>query len=89
MKELFREMFKEQEQALIKMLSSCINTLNQRLDELTLQVTDNNNKLKEICKETDDLKLNLDASLNIYEGKLNKLEKTIEFEKEKNRTDLE
>ena len=36
MKELFREMFKEQEQALIKMLSSCTNTLNQRLDELKL-----------------------------------------------------
>ena len=82
-------MLKEQEQALIKILFSSTNTLNQRLDELTLEVTDNNNKLKEICKETDDLKLSLDASLNVYEDKLNKLEKIIEFEKEKNRTELE
>ena len=87
-KESFREMLKEQEQALIKMLSSSTDTLNQRLDKLTLQVT-KNNKLKEICKETDDLKVSLDASLNIYEDKLNKLEKTIEFEKEKSRADLE
>ena len=71
-------MFKEQEQALIKILFSSTNTLNQRLD-----------KLKEICKETDNLKLSLDASLNVYEDKLNKLEKIIEFEKEKNRTELE
>ena len=70
-KVLFREMFKEQEQALIKIFSFCTNILNQRLDKLILQVTDNNNKLKEICKETGDLKLSLDASLNIYEDKLN------------------
>ena len=82
-------MLKKQEQALIKILFSSTNTLNQRLDELKLEVTDNNNKLKEICKETDDLKLSLDASLNVYEDKLNKLEKIIEFEKEKNRTELE
>ena len=70
-KVLFREMFKEQEQALIKILSFCTDILNQRLDKLILQVTDNNNKLKETCKETGNLKLSLDASLNIYEDKLN------------------
>ena len=54
MKELFREMFKEEEeQALIKIFSSFTSTLNQRLAKLTLQVTDNNNKLKEIRNETD------------------------------------
>ena len=82
-KDLLRKVFKEQEQALIKILSSCTNTLNQRLDKIRLQVTENNNKLKEICKKTNDLKLSLDTPLNIYHNKLNKLEKTIEFEKEK------
>ena len=38
-KELFREMIKEQEEALIKILSSCNDTLNQRLDKIALQVT--------------------------------------------------
>ena len=44
-------MLKEQEQALIKTLFSSTNILNQRLDELTLHVTDNNYKLKEIREE--------------------------------------
>ena len=35
-------MFKEQEEALLKILSSCTDALNQRLDKLALQVTDNN-----------------------------------------------
>ena len=87
-KELFRKMFKEQQEALLKILSCCTDTLNQRLDKLTLQITDNNSTLKECCKETDDLKLSLDASLNIYDDKLNKLKKTKEFEKE-HRTYLE
>ena len=82
-KELFQEMFKGQEQALFKIPSSCINTLKQRLDKLTLQVIDDNSKLKKICKEADDLKLSLDASLNIYEDKLNKLEKDIDLKKRK------
>lgn len=57
MKELFREMFKEEEeQALIKIFSSFTSTLNQRLDKLTLQVRDNNNKLREICNETNYLR---------------------------------
>ena len=38
---------------------------------------------KKICKETGDIKLSPDASLNIYEDQLNQLEKTIETEKEK------
>ena len=38
-KELFREMIKEQEEALIKILSSCNDALNQRLDKIALQVT--------------------------------------------------
>ena len=49
-KELSQEMFKQQEEALLKILSSCIDTLNQRLDKLTFQVTDNNSKLKETSK---------------------------------------
>ena len=35
-KELFRETFKKQGQALIKILSTCTDTLNQRLDKPTL-----------------------------------------------------
>ena len=60
-KALSRELLKEQEKGLLKILS---------LNKLKLQVTDNNNKLKEICKETDYWKLSLDASLNTYQDKL-------------------
>ena len=70
-------MFKEQEQPLLKILSSCKysrDTLKQRLTKLTLQATDSNNNLKEICKEIENFKLSLDASLNIYEDKRNKAE---------------
>ena len=38
-KDLFREMIKEQEEALVKILSSCNDTLNQRLDKIALKVT--------------------------------------------------
>ena len=74
-------MSKEQEQSLLKILFTCTDILHERLDKLTLQVTDTNNKLKENCNETGYLKLSLDASLNIYEDKLNNVEKTIKFEK--------
>lgn len=73
-------MIKEQEQALIKILSSCTGTLDQRLDKVTLQVTDNNNKLKKICKKKD-LKPTLEVFLNMYEVKLNKVEKALKLKK--------
>ena len=73
-------MIKEQELALIKILSSCTDTLDQRLDKVTLQVTDNNNKLKKICKKKD-LKPTLEVFLNMYEVKLNKVEKALKLKK--------
>lgn len=39
MKESFHEMLKEQEQVLFKILSSCINALNERFVKLTLKLT--------------------------------------------------
>ena len=54
---------------------------NQRLDKLKLQVPDNNNKLKEICKETDEDQFHRDNiridGLDEYENE--RLEETEEL----------
>ena len=56
-----------QGQPFIKTISSCTNTLNQRLDKVTRQVKQQ--QTEEIKKEANDLKLSLHASVNIYKDK--------------------
>ena len=57
-KEIFKEMFKEQQNALVTIVS-------QNTTKLTMEIKDNNDQLNNIMKETDDLKLSIEAYQNI------------------------
>ena len=57
-KEIFKEMFKEQQNALV-------NIVSENTTKLTMEIKDNNDQLNNIMKETDDLKLSIEAYQNI------------------------
>ena len=57
-KVIFKEMFKEQQNALV-------NIVSQNTTKLTMEIKDNNDQLNNIMKETDDLKLSIEAYQNI------------------------
>ena len=56
-KEIFANMFKEQEEKLLNIVRNSISDTIARLDRLTQEISDNNIKLNDLNKETDDLKL--------------------------------
>ena len=55
-KEIFKNMFREQEEKLLDIVRNGISDTNSRLDWLTQEISDNNIKLNALSKETDDLK---------------------------------
>lgn len=61
-KEHFTELFKAQEETIIKIVSSCNTDTIARLNRLTEEIQDNNERLNKLNKETNDLKLSLSAS---------------------------
>lgn len=61
-KELFTELFKVQEETIIKIVSCCNTDTIARLNRLTEEIQDNNERLNMLNKETNDLKLSLSAS---------------------------
>ena len=69
-KELFTEVFKVEEETIRKIVSSCNTDIITRLDQLTEEIQDSNEKLNKLNKETEDLKLSLDASKEIFKKKL-------------------
>ena len=69
-KEIFKEMFKEQQNALVNIVSQNTTPLQTSLDKLTVEIKDNNDRLNNIMKETDDLKLSIETYQNITDDKL-------------------
>lgn len=61
-KEHFTELFKAQEETIIKIVSCCNTDTIARLNRLTEEIQDNNERLNKLNKETNDLKLSLSAS---------------------------
>ena len=61
-KEIFKEMFKEQQNALVNIVSQNTTPFQTSLDKLTMEIKDNNDRLKNIIKETDDLKRSIETS---------------------------
>ena len=78
---IFQEIFKQQEQGLIETKSASTLT-NDRIDELSADITKNNEKL--IIQEVTDVQVSIDASQQIKEEKMEALEQN--FEKEKKRS---
>ena len=62
-KEIFRDLFKEQVQTLLTIVSNSTKLIHQRLDKLGTDITDINEKLKENVKDVHDLK----QSIQMYE----------------------
>ena len=61
-KDHFADMFKAQEETIIKIVSSCNTDTITRLDRLPEKIKDNSERSKKVSKETEDLNLSLDAS---------------------------
>ena len=58
-KEIFRNLFKEQEQTLLTMVSNSTKLIHQRLDKLGAGIIDINKKLEKNVKDVDKLKQSL------------------------------
>ena len=62
-------MFKAQEETIKKIVSSCNSDTIVRLDRLSQEIQDNNERLEKLNKETVDLKISLETSQEIFEKK--------------------
>ena len=88
-KEIFKEMFKEQQNALVNIVSQNTTPLQTSLDKLTMEIKDNNDRLNNIMKETDDLKLSIETYENITDDKLKDTENSIDKIKETFKREIE
>ena len=69
-KEIFKEMFIEKQNVLVNIVSENTTPLQRSHDKLTMEIKDNKDRLNNITKETDDLKLHCVKSVRIrsYSG---------------------
>ena len=88
-KEIFKEMFKEQQNALVNIVSQNTTPLQTSLDKLTMEIKDNNDRLNNIMKETDDLKLSIETYQNVTDDKLKNTENSIDKIKETFKREIE
>ena len=80
-------MFKAQEEIIRKIASSCNTDSIVRLNWLT-EIQDNSEGLNKLNKGTQDLKLRLDKSQEIFEKKLGKVNDCLAKQKEKHKKDI-
>ena len=64
------------------MVSQNTTPLQTSLDKLTMEIKDNNDRLNNLMKETDYLKLSIETYQNITDGKLKDTENSIDKIKE-------
>ena len=88
MKEIFKEMFQEQQEALLNIISSNTAPLCQSIDKLTLEIKDNNDRLNSIVKDTEDLKLSVQTYQDVFDDKIKEIEDSIEKIKEKHKNEI-
>ena len=79
---MFKEMFKEQQNTLINIVSQNTTPLQTYLDKWTIEIKENNDQGNNIMKETDDLKLIIETYQNITDDKLKDTENWIDKIKE-------
>ena len=87
-KELFIEMFKAQEETIRKIVSSCNSDTIMRLDRLSEEIQDNNERLEKLNKETVDLKISLETFQEIFEKKFQKVNDNLSKQKQKHKEDI-
>ena len=88
-KEIFKEMFKEQQNSPVNIASQNTTLLQTSLGKLTMEFKDNNNQLNNIMKETNDLKLSIDTYQNIIDDKFKDTENSIDKIKETFKREIE
>ena len=74
MKEIFTDMFLKQEQKILDIVQRGAADANPRIDRLTQEIKDNNTRLHVLRKETDELKLSVEASQEMMGKKFDKAE---------------
>ena len=87
-KELFIELFKTQEETIRKIVSSCNSDTIMRLDRLSEEIQDNNERLEKLNKETVDLKISLETSQEIFGKKFQKVNDNLSKQKQKHKEDI-
>ena len=88
-KEFFQEMFKEQQKALLNIVSTNTTPLQKSLDRLSIQIQGNSNRLENIIKETDDLKLSLEVTQEMQDVKIKSVEKLVKEAEKKYKQEIE
>ena len=81
-------MFKAQEETIRKIVSSCNSDTIMRLDRLSEEIQDNNERLEKLNKETVDLKISLETSQEIFEKKFQKVNDNLSKQKQKHKEDI-
>ena len=87
-KEIFKEMFQEQQEALLNIISSNTAPLRQSIDKLTIEMKDNNDRLNSIVKDTEDLKLSVQTYQDVFDDKIKEINDSIEKIKEKHKNEI-
>ena len=87
-KEIFKEMFQEQQEALLNIISNNTAPLRQSIDKLTIEIKDNNDRLNSIVKDTEDLKLSVQTYQDVFDDKIKEIEDSIEKIKEKHKNEI-
>ena len=87
-KKLFIEIFKAQKETIRKIVSSCNSDTIMRLDRLSEEIQDNNERLEKLNKETVDLKISLETSQEIFEKKFQKVNDNLSKQKQKHKEDI-
>ena len=80
-KEIFRELFKEQEQTLLMIVSKSTKLIHQRLDKHGTDIIDINEKLKGNIKDVDELKESHQMYEDTNDNKLVEIDNSIKQQK--------
>ena len=80
-KSIFQEMFQQQEKVLIETVNSASLVTNQRIDKLSSDITVNNEKLIKLANDVSDVQLSIEASQQMIEQKIKKIEERTDKEK--------
>ena len=82
-KSIFQEMCQQQEKVLIETVNSASLVTNQWIDQLSSDITINNEKLIKLANDVSDVQVSIEASQEMIEENINKLKK------EENKTNYE
>ena len=82
-KSIFQEMFQQQEKVLIETVNSTSLVTNQSIDKLSSDITVNNEKLIKLANDLSDVQLSIEASYEMIDKKIKKIEERITKEKQR------